>query len=157
MELHGMIQRIISLLLFTFLIFIPCLLRAWFRPAKELHPFLSWVRVWSKRGKEKHVFQQHDVLPGHEVAAKTMLSGFAFETAQSSLGVGDKDCIFCFFSHFFFFSPALCSLKGDRIRVQERNHQLFSHNDSYKDVHSILNTTQEASPTGCHSFPLNTT
>lgn len=108
MELHGMIQRIISLLLFTFLIFIPCLLRAWFRPAKELHPFLSWVRVWSKRGKEKHVFQQHDVLPGHEVAAKTMLSGFAFETAQSSLGVGDKDCIFCFFSHFFFF-PQLCA------------------------------------------------
>lgn len=123
MEVLGMIQGIISLLLFTFLIFAFCLLRAWFRPAKELHPFLSWVRTWSKRGKEKHIFHQYNVLPGHEVPAKTMLSGFAFETAQSSLGVRDKGCIFCYFSHFF--SPALLSLKGSRIRVQKRNHQFF--------------------------------
>lgn len=103
MQLLGMTQAIITLLLFpTFPTFAFCLLRAWFGPPKELHPSLPWVRAWSKRAKEKQVFQQCNVLPGHEVAAKTMLSGFAFKTALSSLGVRDKGCIFSYFSHCFF-------------------------------------------------------
>jgi len=54
-------------------------------------------------------------LPGHAVPAKPVFSGFAFKTAQSSLGVRDKGCIFCYFSHFF--SPSsvcACPLRESR-------------------------------------------
>lgn len=85
-----------------------------------------------------------------------MLSGFAFETAQYSLGVRDKGCIFCYFSHFFFFQ--ICApLRETGAEFRRGIINFFSHNDMYKDVHGILNTMQEVSNTGFHSFPLNTT
>lgn len=55
------------------------------------------------------------------------------------------------------FAPRSVLPKGKQDQSSEEESSIFSDNDIYKDVHGILNTMQEVSQTGFHSFPLNTT
>lgn len=146
-----MIQGITSLLLFTFLIFSLCLLRAWFRPAKELHPFLSGVRAWSKRERRNIFFCSIMFCQVMKWLLKPCCLALLSEQLSTPWESKTK-AAFSVTSLTFF--PQLPSGRQDQ--SSEGESSIFSH-DIYKDVHGILNTMQEVSNRGFHSFPLNTT